>query len=235
MKKLVTLMMVMVMAFALASCGGGSGSGSDLPEAGVYPMTLTDGIGNTVTIEEEPDKIASLSPSCTEILYELDLKEKIAGVSTWCTYPEETAKVLRDGWLYTGDMGYIDSDGSLRIVGRKGNIIAASKGKQIYPEELEARLERSQYVRECVVMGVPNDSTGEYDTVAVIYPERSKFVEQYGEGYTDATVLRELEEAVDAVNDRFDGTHKRISRFTVKDTEFEKTADGKIIRSFVRI
>ncbi len=147
----------------------------------------------------------------------------------------ETAEHLRGGWLYTGDMGYIDSDGSLRIVGRKGNIIAASKGKQIYPEELEARLERSQYVRECVVMGVPNDSTGEYDTVAVIYPERSKFVEQYGEGYTDATVLRELEEAVDAVNDRFDGTHKRISRFTVKDTEFEKTADGKIIRSFVRI
>lgn len=97
MKKLATLLMTMVMVFVLASCGGSSSGGGDLPEAGVYPMTLTDGIGNTVVIEEEPDKIASLSPSCTEILYELGLGDKIVGVSTWCTYPEETAKVAKIG------------------------------------------------------------------------------------------------------------------------------------------
>ena len=97
MKKLVTLMAAFVMAFVLAACGGGSTSGGDLPEAGVYPMTLTDGIGNTVVIEEEPDKIASLSPSCTEILYELGLGDKMVGVSTWCTYPEETANVEKIG------------------------------------------------------------------------------------------------------------------------------------------
>ncbi|MBR4019972.1 MAG: ABC transporter substrate-binding protein [Firmicutes bacterium] len=97
MKKLLTLMMAMVMAFALASCGGSGSGDSDLPEAGVYPMTLTDGIGNTVVLEEEPDKIASLSPSCTEILYALGLGDKIVGVSTWCTYPEETAKVAKIG------------------------------------------------------------------------------------------------------------------------------------------
>ncbi len=96
MKKLVTLMTAIIMALALVSCGGGS-SGGDLPEAGVYPMTLTDGIGNTVVIEEEPDKIASLSPSCTEILYELGLGDKMVGVSTWCTYPEETKNVAQIG------------------------------------------------------------------------------------------------------------------------------------------
>lgn len=96
MKKLVVLIAVMMMVFALTACGG-SGSGGELPEAGVYPMTLTDGIGNTVVIEEEPDKIASLSPSCTEILYELGLGDKIIGVSTWCTYPEETKDVEQIG------------------------------------------------------------------------------------------------------------------------------------------
>lgn len=96
MKKLVTLMTVMMMAFVLAACGGGTG-GSDLLEAGVYPMTVTDGIGNTMTIEEEPDKIASLSPSCTEILYELGLGDKIVGVSTWCTYPEAATKTEKIG------------------------------------------------------------------------------------------------------------------------------------------
>ncbi|MBR3784983.1 MAG: ABC transporter substrate-binding protein [Firmicutes bacterium] len=96
MKKLVTLMVAIIMALTLASCGDGS-TGGELPEAGVYPMTLTDGIGNTVVIEEEPDKIASLSPSCTEILYELGLGDKIVGVSTWCTYPEETKNVPQIG------------------------------------------------------------------------------------------------------------------------------------------
>lgn len=89
-------MAAMMMAFALTACGGGN-AGGDLPEAGVYPMTLTDGIGNTVVLEEEPDKIASLSPSCTEILYALGLDDKIVGVSTWCTYPEETKNVPQIG------------------------------------------------------------------------------------------------------------------------------------------
>lgn len=96
MKKLVALIAAMIMACVLVSCGGGTGQG-DLPEAGSYPMTLTDGIGNTVTIEEEPDKIASLSPSCTEILYALGLGDKMTGVSTWCTYPKETKNVAQIG------------------------------------------------------------------------------------------------------------------------------------------
>ncbi len=97
MKKLFTLMTAIMMAFVLAACGSSGSGGGDLPEAGVYPMTLTDGIGNTVVLEEEPDKIASLSPSCTEILYALGLEDKIVGVSTWCTYPEETKNVPQIG------------------------------------------------------------------------------------------------------------------------------------------
>lgn len=97
MKKLVTLMAAMIMAFVLAACGSSGSGNGDLPEAGVYPMTLTDGIGNTVVLEEEPDKIASLSPSCTEILYALGLDDKIVGVSTWCTYPEEAKNVPQIG------------------------------------------------------------------------------------------------------------------------------------------
>ena len=90
-------MAAMIMALVLVSCGGSGSGNGDLPEAGVYPMTLTDGIGNTVVLEEEPDKIASLSPSCTEILYALGLDDKIVGVSTWCTYPEAAKKAPQIG------------------------------------------------------------------------------------------------------------------------------------------
>ena len=145
----------------------------------------------------------------------------------------ETEEHIRDGWLYTGDMGYIDGDGFLHVIGRKGNIIAAPKGKQIYPEELESALALSRYVRECAVVGVPNRESGEYDTAAVIYPEGSRLAEKYGEGYTEAAVKQELCAAVDRVNEGFSGTHKRISRFKVTDIELPKTADGKIIRSMI--
>ncbi len=94
MKKLLIVALSFMMLFAFAACGSG-GTG----EAGQtgYPMTVTDGSGAQVTIEEEPDKIVSLSPSCTEILYSLGLGDKMVGVSTWCTYPEEATKVEQVG------------------------------------------------------------------------------------------------------------------------------------------
>ena len=68
--------------------------------------------------------------------------------------PDATAAVLRDGWFYTGDLGYFDSSGNLFLTGRKKEIIVLSNGKNVYPEEVEAHYLKSQYIKELAVMGL---------------------------------------------------------------------------------
>ncbi len=78
--------------------------------------------------------------------------------------PEATAEVLKDGWLYTGDLGYLDSGGNLFITGRKKEVIILSNGKNIYPEEVETHYLKSPYIKEICVMGLegrPGDPTAD--------------------------------------------------------------------------
>ncbi|NTW46753.1 MAG: long-chain fatty acid--CoA ligase [Chlorobaculum sp.] len=70
--------------------------------------------------------------------------------------PEETAAVLRDGWIYTGDLGYLDDDGFLYIVDRKKDVIKPS-GFQVWPREVEEAISTHPAVLECGVAGVPDD------------------------------------------------------------------------------
>jgi long-chain acyl-CoA synthetase len=68
--------------------------------------------------------------------------------------PDATAAVLRDGWLHTGDLGYLDPAGNLFITGRQKEIIVLSSGKNIYPEELEQHYLQSPWIKEMCVVGV---------------------------------------------------------------------------------
>jgi long-chain acyl-CoA synthetase len=68
--------------------------------------------------------------------------------------PDATAAVLRDGWLLTGDLGYLDSRGNLFITGRKKEIIVLSSGKNIYPEEIEHHYLHSPFIKEICVIGL---------------------------------------------------------------------------------
>ncbi len=68
--------------------------------------------------------------------------------------PDATAETLRDGWLHTGDLGYLDSRGNLFITGRQKDVIVLSSGKNIYPEEIEAHYQRSPFIKEITVMGL---------------------------------------------------------------------------------
>jgi long-chain acyl-CoA synthetase len=78
--------------------------------------------------------------------------------------PQATAEVLRDGWLYTGDLGYFDSGGNLFITGRRKEVIVLANGKNVYPEEIEVHYLQAQYVKEICVMAAearPGDPTSE--------------------------------------------------------------------------
>ena len=70
--------------------------------------------------------------------------------------PDATAEAIRDGWLMSGDLGYLDEGGNLFITGRKKEIIVLSSGKNIYPEEIESHYLRSPYIKELCVMGLVN-------------------------------------------------------------------------------
>jgi long-chain acyl-CoA synthetase len=87
--------------------------------------------------------------------------------------PQATAEVLRDGWLYTGDLGYFDSNGNLFITGRKKEIIILSNGKNIYPEEVETHYLKSPFIKEICVIGLegrPGDPASER-LHAVVVPD----------------------------------------------------------------
>jgi long-chain acyl-CoA synthetase len=78
--------------------------------------------------------------------------------------PDATNEVLRDGWFYTGDLGYLDSAGNLFITGRRKEVIVLSNGKNVYPEEVEAHYLQAKYVKEMCVMALearPGDPTSE--------------------------------------------------------------------------
>lgn len=86
--------------------------------------------------------------------------------------PDATAAVLRDGWLLTGDLGHVDSDGRLTITGRKKEVIVLASGKNIYPEEIERYYLKSSFVKEVCVLGIatPDDPTTER-LFAVVVPD----------------------------------------------------------------
>jgi long-chain acyl-CoA synthetase len=75
--------------------------------------------------------------------------------------PEATAEVLKDGWLYTGDLAYTDDKGNYFITGRAKDVIVLSSGKNIYPEEIESYYLRSPWIKELCVLGLESRKPGE--------------------------------------------------------------------------
>lgn len=151
-------------------------------------------------------------------------------MSGYCNAPELTEEVKRGEWLYTGDIGYMDEDGYLYVVGQKSNCIVKASGKMVCPEEAEALLCRNDFVNEAVVTGKINDQNKDYDLVAVIHPDYAAFRKAYGDNFTPADVDRELTQALYQVNALL-SPYKRLDSFVIRETEFEKTPSRKIKRT----
>lgn len=142
--------------------------------------------------------------------------------------PEETSLVLRDGWLHTGDYGYLDEDGFLYITGRKKNVIVTKNGKNIFPEEVEFHLGKSNFIAECVVYGVEDKETGETVVCADLFPDYPTIQELQGD-LSESELRKLLKEEISKANERMP-SYKRVKRFDIRKTEFEKTSTKKIKR-----
>ena len=92
---------------------------------------------------------------------------------------EATNEVLRDGWFYTGDLGYIDKDGYLFITGRKKDVIVLKNGKNVYPEELEILINKLPYVAESIVFGKADPKDDDLKLYAKIVYNKDIMKEKY--------------------------------------------------------
>jgi long-chain acyl-CoA synthetase len=149
--------------------------------------------------------------------------------------PEETEKVLRDGWLYTGDVGYLDKDGYLYITGRIKDVIISSSGLNVYPDEVEFELNKIPYIKESCVIGRKvrtGIKKGSEEVFAVVSPDIEYF-EKMGLSIDDNAVFTAIHEAIGKLNEKLP-MHKRISGMEVRNTEFPKTSTKKIKRFEVR-
>ena len=144
--------------------------------------------------------------------------------------PEETNKVLVDGWFHTGDLGKIDSNGYLYITGRCKSVIVTKNGKNIYPEEVEYYLNDNPLISESLVSGIHKDDDDETYVNAQIFPNIEAMKETLkGSVPTKEEIFKMISDAVQSVNSKLPN-YKHIKSFIIRDEEFEKTTTKKIKR-----
>lgn len=145
--------------------------------------------------------------------------------------PERTAEAIdSDGWYHTGDLGYIDEHEYVYITGRKKSIIITGNGKNVYPEELEYYLQKSEYISESMVWG---DETNENPTRRGIYAtirvNKEAIEDKFGTDYSKEQVTEFINREVDKANENLP-LFKKITHVIIRDREFNKTTTHKILR-----
>ena len=129
--------------------------------------------------------------------------------------PDETARVLRDGWLATGDIAKMDADGYLQIVDRKKDMILVS-GFNVYPNEVEAVIAMHPGVADTAVVGVPDDESGEI-VVAFVTPK--------DESVTEDAIRQHCKQSL---------TNYKVPRLVVFKKDLPKSNVGKVLRKDLR-
>ena len=146
---------------------------------------------------------------------------------------EATNKVMsKDGWFYSGDIGYMDEKGNIFITGRSKNVIVTQNDKNIYPEEIEFLLGKIEEIKECFVYGKKpeNDKKNEKELIITVkaIPNHDKIKELYGEK-TDLEIYDIIWKKIKEVNKEL-SSYKAIKLLEIKEGEFEKTSTMKIKR-----
>ena len=146
--------------------------------------------------------------------------------------PEMTAEVIdENGWLHTGDIAHIDRDGHIVITGRIKNMIVLQGGKKVFPEEVEAVLEKSNYIAEVCVLGTSRtfgSKDGTEEVTAVIVPKK----ELYG-SYSKEDIERMIKLDVKNLSSNL-AQYKRPTTVIISENELPKTTTRKIKRKDVK-
>ena len=145
--------------------------------------------------------------------------------------PERTAQAIdSDGWYHTGDLGYIDEQEYVYITGRKKSIIITGNGKNVYPEELEFYLQKSEYISESMVWGDETNADptrrGIYATIRV---NKEAIEDKFGADYSKEQVTEFINREVDKANEKLP-LFKKITHVIIREREFNKTTTHKILR-----
>jgi len=147
--------------------------------------------------------------------------------------PELTAEVIRDGWFYTGDLGFVDENGWLYITGRKKNIVVTKTGKNIFPEEIERQLMKIPYIAECMVYGLQSSDkkANNDDTIVAvkIQPNYERIYEEFGENFGENQIYALLKKHVMETNQGFPN-YKWVHHIAIQSGDFVKTTTKKIKR-----
>lgn len=139
---------------------------------------------------------------------------------------EATDEVLKDGWFYTGDLGYIDSEGFIFITGRKKNLIVQKNGKKVFPEELEELVNKIDVVKESMVFGWPKGDDIEV-SVKIQYDEDIR-KKKYA-GSSDEEFEKNVWAKIKDVNKELP-KYKYMKHMILTKEEFIKTTTAKIKR-----
>ncbi len=144
---------------------------------------------------------------------------------------EETNNILKDGWFYTGDLGYKDKDGFIFLTGRQKNMIVLKNGKKIFPEEIETLVNRIDLVEECIVFGMPDekDKNDLKLSVKVVY-NKDEVKSKHGEITEEEIkniIWTRIKNEVNITVPRY----KHITNMILTDKELIKTTTKKVKRN----
>ena len=145
--------------------------------------------------------------------------------------PQATKKALKNGWFYTGDLGYFDLRGNLVITGREKNVIVTSNGKNIFPEELESLINKVPLVGESMVYGKKRNNSDKDVIVALrITLDQEQMEEKFGKNMpSDAEIYGIISEEIKRIN-RMMSPYKAVKELEIKKDDFIKTTTMKIKR-----